>query len=178
MKKYLFLVFAMCMMLACERKGDTIVNGNSNFDTLKDPEGTLISTVSSSGNSGDYVTFTPEATTSIYCDDNNRMSCGSGEIAIVGRLAGLAEITSLPANINWQHSVSVIPGYGYIQRVKASEMYSNSYLEYVDSEGYLYCRLYCIYSVGGVGGHGGRIVNVFKHQSPFVPSNVKINNKQ
>lgn len=172
MKKYFILVLTMSMMLACKQND---VNGII-FDSLDDPKGTLISTVSADGHAGNYLTFTPEATTQIYCDDHNRIKCASGEMAIVGHLAGLAAITSLPTDIQWQNAVSVVPGYGYIQRVKASAFSSEMYSKYVDSEGYLYCRLYCIYSMGTVGSNGGRITNVFKHQSPFVPNNVKLSN--
>lgn len=143
------------------------------FDILKDPEGTQISTISSSGNSSNYEAFYLEMGPYIRCDDNNIMYSYSGEFLIYGRVAGLAQVTDIPSNPQWSDEVSVVPGYGYILRFAPSSSDSQKYAKYLDSDGYLYGRLYCIYSVGAVGSNGGRIVNVFKHQSPFTPSNTK-----
>lgn len=155
--KRIFVIVAAMLLAACG-KDDDFNGGYIGFDCLPDPAGTIISTCSSSGRSTGYVTFTPEATTRIYFDDNNIMECDGGEFVIVGRVEGLAAITSIPNTDKWAEEVSVVPGYGYIQRYKASS-----------EGGYVYCRLYCIYSEGAVGSNGGRIVNVFKHQSPFIP---------
>lgn len=130
------------------------------FDCLPDPEGTKISTCTSWGMKSDYKSMDTDATGTIRCNDNNIMySCDDGLFYIVGRVAGLAAIKSIPTDESvWQEEVSVVPGYGYILRC-----FNTTTQEYV------YCRLYCIYSEGSVGGEGSRIVNVFKHQSPFIP---------
>jgi len=157
MKRILFIAAAM-LLAACGKDDNSITSGYIGFDCLPDPAGTLISTCSSDGRKGGYVDFTPEATCRIHCDDNNIMYCYGGEFVVVGRIEGLAAIKTIPNTDKWAEEVSVVPGYGYVQRYKAS------------SEGeYVYCRLYCIYSEGAVGSEGGRIVNVFKHQSPFIP---------
>ena len=167
--RLLVIVFSLTissLFISCD-KDDTIENGYEEigFDCLPDPDGTKISTCTSWGKKSDYKTMTTEAVGDIRCDDNNIMYSSyyeygaDGHIYIVGRVAGLAAIDSIPTDESvWQEEASVVPGYGYIVRC-----FNTTTQEYV------YGRLYCIYSEGTVGGEGSRIVNVFKHQSPFMP---------
>ena len=160
----LFISILCVGMISCEN--ENLLNYSEiGFDCLPDPEGTKISTCTSWGRKSDYESMETDATGTIRCDDNNIMYSSqydfgeNGMFYIVGRVAGLAAIKSIPTDENvWQDEVSVVPGYGYILRCKNNQ-----------TQQYVYCRLYCIYSEGAVGGQGGRIVNVFKHQSPFIP---------
>ena len=162
------LSLSALMFVGCD-ENDSVGDGYKEigFDCLPDPAGTKISTCTSWGMKSDYESMTTDADVTVRCDDNNILYCTggneyaymSGDVYIVGRIAGLAAITSIPTDESvWQEEASVVPGYGYILRC----------LNTVTQE-YVYCRLYCIYSEGSVGGQGSRIVNVFKHQSPFIP---------
>lgn len=170
MKNYILIICLLFSFVACNKESKTIISNGVEFDSLEDPEGTHISMVSGCGNYAHRTSLSLDAGPSMHCDDDNMMYCLDNKILIVGRVAGLAQITQIPSSPQWESEVSVIPGYGYIVRWPASNDINNLSDE-VAGDGYKYGRLYCIYSICD----GGKILNYFKHQSPFIPSNIQPN---
>ena len=177
-KNYLLIVLTTTMVAmlsvgfaSCGDDEESVVppqnDGNQQTEYLsnQDPEGTVVINMNNGANDNYYDLGLGYK---IHIDEANNfiselVTSGSPyggpytyypvEFVTIGTVKGLSEVNTIPET-GWSTSVAVVPGTGYVVRVKGS---SYSYDKYA--------RLYVVESI--VGTSGGIIGATIKYQSPF-----------
>lgn len=116
---------------------------------VKDPDGTIVVNLRNDGKDI-YI-----GSCDIAMNDANNFYTFFGEIANIGEVAGLGNITTIPES-GWTRRTVVVPGHGYVLRWRYS---------YPDQ--YEYSRLYASQFLTSTS--GGIIGVQIKYQTPFEP---------
>lgn len=149
----------------------------TNTVSEKDPQGTIVvNMLSGSSRNATLVDIcgTNDYYDEIYVDEGmNFHAYSRAEIVSVGKVNGLSKVTTIPSS-GWSEKVAVVPGNGYVARVKKSEWLG-------PEQGYVeknyYGRIYVVdyLTTGGLSTdvatyttHTGATV---KYQSNFTPTN-------
>ena len=157
--KLLSLLLASALTLATTACGDddapmnpkdpdepTVVPPNK---PVKDPDGTIVVNLR---NDNDCIYI---GSCEIAMNDVNNFRMRYGEIADIGEVAGLGNVTTIPES-GWTSRTVVVPGHGYVLRCQ----------HYVPGP-YQYTRLYASQFLTSTS--GGIIGVQIKYQTPFEP---------
>lgn len=155
-KQFFFVALAIAM-LATSCKD----NSSSPQAKVPDPEGTITVKVRNANNGKTYVEGW------FYITESNNFG-GLADLYVdcqfvdYGAVRGLGNVVSIPKS-GWAYQVAVIPGHGYVMRLKDRS-------DHVYVVGEEYVRLYVVEELVGANTNGGIIGAVVKYQYPFEPT--------